>query len=257
MIKDEIGDLLNDYHRWLKDKTIVKQIGADWVEITTPHLDRHNDYIQLYVRKENNYYTITDDGYTISDLADSGCILDSSARRQELLNITLAGFGVKLDNKALTISATQENFPLRKHNIVQAMLAVNDMFYLASPHIENLFFEDVIKWLDLSDIRYTPRVKFAGRIGYDHMFDFVIPKSHNHGERIVQTLSNPNKNNAESLVFKWQDTRENRAGDSKLFALLNNSEKPVSVTIIDAFKNYELIPVLWSDRDKIKDELAA
>jgi hypothetical protein len=256
MIKDEIDILLDDYHRWLKDKTIVKQIGADWVEITTPHLDRHNDYMQIYVRKENDYFILTDDGYIISDLLDSGCSLDSP-RRQELLNITLAGFGIKINRNALITSATPENFPIKKHNIVQAMLAVNDMFYLASPHIENLFFEDVTKWLDLSNIRYTPRIKFIGKIGYDHMFDFVIPKSQSRGERIIQTLSNPNKDNAESLVFKWQDTKENRTNNSRLYALLNDSEKPVSITITNAFKNYGLTPVLWSERDRAKGELSA
>ena len=28
--------------------------------------------------------------------------------------------------------ATPDSFPLRKHNLVQAILAVNDMFYLAA-----------------------------------------------------------------------------------------------------------------------------
>ncbi|MDR3262389.1 MAG: DUF1829 domain-containing protein [Tannerella sp.] len=256
MIKDEIQSLLNNYYLWLKDKTIVRQVGNEWVEITTPHMDRHNDYLQIYVRKEGNKFVITDDGYIISDLLDSGCSLDRP-KRQELLNTTLAGLGVKLQDGKLIVDATPENFPMKKHNIIQAMLAVNDMFYLASPHIENLFFEDVIKWLDLSDIRYTPRVKFSGKIGYDHLFDFAIPKSRNYGERIVQTLSNPNKDYAESLVFKWQDTKENRAVDSTLFVLLNDTERQVSGTIIDAFNNYEIKPVLWSKRDQVKEELAA
>lgn len=37
MIED-IQKLLDDYTRWLKDKTVLKQAGADWVEVTTPHL---------------------------------------------------------------------------------------------------------------------------------------------------------------------------------------------------------------------------
>jgi hypothetical protein len=256
MIKDEINDLVNQYHLWLKDKTVVKQIGADWVEITTPHLDRHNDYMQIYVRKEDGRYTITDDGYIISDLLSSGCDLDTP-RRQELLNVTLAGFGVKIRDNALVVSATYEDFPMKKHNIVQAMLAVNDMFYLASPHIENLFFEDVTKWLDLSNIRYTPRINFKGKSGYDHFFDFVIPKSKSKGERVLQTLSNPKKDSAESLIFKWQDTRETRTDDSQLVVLMNDAERSISGSVIDAFKNYQLNPVLWSERETIKGELAA
>ena len=37
--------LLNQYWKWLKEKTTLRQIN-DWYEITTPYLDRHNDYLQ-------------------------------------------------------------------------------------------------------------------------------------------------------------------------------------------------------------------
>jgi hypothetical protein len=57
------------------------------------------------------------------------------------------------------------------------MLAVNDLFYLAEPFVKSLFFEDVVAWMDESEVRYTPKVKFTGVSGYDHLFDFVIPKS--------------------------------------------------------------------------------
>ena len=83
--------------------------------------------------------------------------------------------------------ASPDNFALRKHNLVQAMLAVNDMFYLAVPMVASLFYEDVVAWLDLHDIRYTPKVKFTGKTGYDHLFDFVIPKSRRQPERIIQS----------------------------------------------------------------------
>jgi hypothetical protein len=257
MIKEEIDLLLNNYIRWLRDKTIVKQIGENWVELTTPHLDRHNDCLQIYARKTDKGYMLTDDGYIISDLINSGCSFEKS-RRKELLSTTLAGFGVELvDDNILCVSATSDNFSLKKHNILQAMLAVNDLFYLASPHIESFFMEDVASWLDLSDIRYTPKVKFVGKIGYDHLFDFVIPKSRHKGERIVHTLSNPQKNIAENLVFKWMDTKETREINSSLYVFLNDTNDSVSSSVIEAFKNYEIKPVLWSKREEKKNELAA
>ena len=168
----EIQRLLNDYVAWLKDKTVLRQID-DWVEVTTPYLDRHNDYVQLYAKKMNGGFVLTDDGYTIDDLEQTGCKLESH-RRQALLKMTLYGFGVQPRDKALEVHAKPENFALRKHNLVQAMLAVNDMFYLAAPMVANLAYEDVAAWLDLHDIRYTPNVKFTGKTGYDHRFDFVI-----------------------------------------------------------------------------------
>jgi hypothetical protein len=68
---------------------------------------------------------LTDDGYTLQDLEQSGCKLDSG-RRQGLLKMTLNGFGVQLNDRALEVHTSPDNFGLRKHNLVQAMLAVND-----------------------------------------------------------------------------------------------------------------------------------
>ncbi|MEZ4601357.1 MAG: DUF1829 domain-containing protein [Syntrophotaleaceae bacterium] len=253
---DEIQNLIKEYTRWLSDKTILKQVNRDWVEMTTPHLDRHNDCLQIYVRKEENGYLLTDDGYIVNDLVSAGCPLDTP-KRQELLKMTLAGFGVQLDKEQLLVHATSENFPLKKHNIIQAMLAVNDLFYLSSPYVASLFYEDVVSWLDLADIRYTPNVKFTGKSGYDHMFDFVIPKSRKQPERIVQAVSNPKKDSAEALVFKWLDTKETRSANSQLYAFLNDSNATVSQAVVDALRNYDLQPILWSEREQAREDLAA
>ena len=155
------------------------------------------------------------------------------------------------------MKATPENFSLKKHNLIQAMLAVNDLFYLASPYVASLFYEDVTHWLDLADIRYTPKIKITGKSGYDHMFDFVIPKSRQQPERIVQAISNPKKDSAETLVFKWLDTREIRSPESRLYAFLNDSVSTVSPSVVDALTNYNLEPVLWSQREVARQALAA
>lgn len=255
-MKDEIQNLIDGYAKWLKDKTALRQVGDDWFEITTPHLDRHNDALQFFIRKADNGYELTDDGYVIGDLIASGCPLDSP-KRQELLRMTLAGFGVSNSGERLSIHATSDNFSLKKHNFIQAMLAVNDLFFLSAPYVASLFYEDVVQWLDLSDIRYTPRVKFTGKSGYDHLFDFVIPKSRHQPERIIQAITNPKKDAVEALMFKWLDTRDTRPAESKLYAVLNDSNAPVSQSVIDAIRNYELYPVLWSQREQVKEKLVA
>src|SRR4030042_1702505 len=156
---NEIQELLDKYLTFLKDKTQLRQI-EEWIEITTPYLDRHNDYIQIYAKKENSGFLLTDDGYTIGDLEQSGCKLQSP-KRQDLLKMTLNGFGVQFQDNEIKVHASPDNFSLRKHNLVQAILAVNDMFYLAEPMVASLFYEDVVTWLDLSEIRYTPTAKFT------------------------------------------------------------------------------------------------
>ena len=253
----DIERLLNDYRAWLKDKTTLRQVNASWIEITTPYLDRHNDALQIYARAENGGYVLTDDSYTIHDLEASGCNLNTE-KRQDLLKMTLNGFGVRVNNEALEVHASPDNFPARKHNLIQAILAVNDLFYLAQPVIESLFLEDVIAWLETNDIRYTPKVKFTGTSGFDHLFDFVIPKSpRRQPERIVQAINRPSRDSAEAFIYKWSDTREVRPPESRAYAVLNDSEQAISGGVLDAFRNYQIEPVPWSHRAQVISALAA
>ncbi len=252
---DEIQQLTDEYHNWLSDKTFLRTI-EDWVEITTPFLDRHNDHMQIYAKPSDGGFILTDDGYTIDDLELGGCKLNTP-KRQDLLQITLNGFGVNRKDNALQVNATLRNFALQKHNLLQAMLAVNDLFYLAQSFTTSLFYEDVVAWLDISEIRYFPNVKLTGKSGYDHHYDFVIPKSNIHPARVLLSITNPSRGTASNTVFAWEDTREARAGGSRAYAILNDDEKPVSESVLDAFRNYDVHPIPWSEREEVRKELAA
>lgn len=251
----DIENLVNQYWNWLQEKTSFQKLDSV-VEITTPYLDRHNDYLQIYVRCQDDGFVLTDDSYIIKDLEHSGCMLDSP-KRKELLETTLNGFGVQAEGKELTVSATPENFAMQKHNLVQSMLAINDLFYLTSSKIENFFFEDVALWLDNSKIRYIPSVKFAGKSGYDNRFDFVIPKSDQKPERVVRVLNRPNRTSIQATVFAWIDTKETRSVDSSAYVILNDDDQKISKDTLTAMKNYEIGAVLWSNRKDVQEELAA
>ena len=119
---EEVSNLMDQYWSWLRDKTKLREIGSH-IEITTPYLDRHNDRLQIYATKSNGHFALTDDGYIIQDLQSSGCELKTKKRRA-LLETTLNGFGVHLKEDALVVQTTPENFAHKKHNLVQAMLAV-------------------------------------------------------------------------------------------------------------------------------------
>jgi len=127
-----INALLAEHGACRNGNTALRQIDNDWVEVTTPHLDRHNDYLQMYIRKDGDGYVFSDDGYTINDLLNSGCALDSP-ERWELLQTTLSGFGVQLDGEHLLLKTTSERFALEKHRFAQAMLAVPSILLASFP----------------------------------------------------------------------------------------------------------------------------
>jgi hypothetical protein len=109
----------------------------------------------------------------------------------------------------------------------------------------------------MNEIRYTPNVKFTGKSGYDHVFDFVIPKSRREPERIVRALNRPDRETTESLAFAWLDTREVRSSESELYAVLNDTDRNPSSAMVDALRNYSIFPILWSQRNEVLDKLAA
>ena len=252
----EVRELLDRYTAWLREKSVTKDLGDGYTEITTPYLDRHNDYIQIYVRAHADGYLLTDGGETIQDLRLSGCDLDTK-RRKELLHQTLRGFGANLDGEAIHIRATSRNFPLRKHNLVQAILGVNDLFYLAAPVVASLFLEDVTAWLTSCGVRFTPRAKFTGKSGYDHNFDFVIPQSISQPERLLRAIGKPNRDMALTLAFSWVDVRDERPVSSHFLAFLNDAEAQPVADVAEALRSYEITPILWSERERFRDELTS
>lgn len=240
--------LVEQYLTWLRQRITVTEVNGV-CEITTPFLDRHNDCLQLYVEPEGKGFSLTDDGYILGDLETSGCPLDTDHRKETLHGILL-GFGVELVDGALVTKATRENFPQRKHALVQAMLAVNDMFVMSKKHTATLFVEDVAVWLDEHDVRYSENIEITGQSGFHHKFDFLIPKSRQAPERLVRAVNQPTKDASTNILFSWTDTQKVRPSNSRCVALLNDLEKDIPADVTTALEHYDVIAIPWSRRDQ-------
>lgn len=247
--------LVESYVAWLRDRIGTEDIDGI-CEITTPFLDRHNDRLQIYVERRGGRLRLTDDGYIMGDLESSGCPLDTPHRREILLAV-LNGFGVHEEEGELVVEASERDFPRKKHSLLQAMLTVNDMFMTARHRVSRLFLEDVGRFLDEHQVRYTPSVEFTGRSGFLHKYDFVIPRSQTMPERIVRAINNPTRDTATSMIFSWTDTRETRPRNSKAYAILNDAEREPSPDVLSAFSQYEVTTLPWSHREQYLGELSA
>jgi hypothetical protein len=86
MNRAECERLIADYLRWLKQGLEVSELEGS-CRIATPFVDRHNDEIEIYVEKRNGGMHLTDDGYTLADLAASGMTFNTEKRRAHLAAI--------------------------------------------------------------------------------------------------------------------------------------------------------------------------
>ncbi|MGA3168135.1 MAG: DUF1828 domain-containing protein, partial [Terriglobia bacterium] len=131
MKRDECQRLIDSYVDLLRQGLSVEEVG-EACELTTPFLDRHNDHLQVYAIRHNGNIVLSDDGYILSDLRTSGLEVDTPKRKM-VLDGVLNGLGVRVENNQLIVEASTKNLGQRLHSLVQAMLAVNDMFVMAQP----------------------------------------------------------------------------------------------------------------------------
>jgi hypothetical protein len=248
MNRAECERLISEYLRWLKEGLRVSELESGCA-IATPFLDRHNDEIEIYVERRDGGFLLTDDGYTISDLRSSGMAFSSEKRKARLTAI-LNGFGVRQEGEEIQVHAMPQDFAQKKHNLLQAMLAVNDMFVMGEEHVLSLFKEDVAAFLELNRIPVFPDFKLSGRSGFDHKFDFGLPKTQRKPQRVVQAINNLTKDQALSFAFAVNDVRAIRAERLETFSFLNDADNPPNADNLVAIKAYDVLPLLWSRRQE-------
>ena len=190
----DCNKIIDEYISWIRDNTVVKTIeeGQSCL-VSSPFLDRHNDHLNIYIVKIGNNFRITDDGYTINDLKMSGLEINTP-KREKIFRTVLNGFGVKTDqNNALYVEASLNNIGQKKHHLLQAILAVNDMYTLSQEMVYSLFKEDVELYLKSNEIYFSKDIKITGKTGFDHNIDFLITASKTKPERLIKTVNNPKR----------------------------------------------------------------
>lgn len=236
-------DFVTSYLAWLKSQFSCRETSA-YTEITTPFLDRHNDQIQIYAVPTLDGWSLTDAGETRSDLEMCGVRFESDKRK------------ALLHDGELTVSADTQSQPQQMNNLIQAVLAVNDLFCLAQPTVYPFFTEDISKWLDEKAIRFSPQVSFSGKSTFSHHYDFLIPKSKQSPERLLKVINTPSRDYAKQVAFSWIDTRETRPTASECFVLLNDAEG-IPSGVLTSLKQYDIVPVPWGEREQFTERLAS
>ncbi|HMO80955.1 MAG TPA: DUF1828 domain-containing protein [Pyrinomonadaceae bacterium] len=218
--------------------------------ISTPFLDRHNDHVEVYLTKTNGNIRISDQGNTIADLKMSGFEV-STPKREQILKTTLNGFGVHVgEGNELYVDANQHNIGQKKHYLLQAIIAVNDMFNLAQETVYSLFKEDVEAFLRSSNVVFSKDIKITGKSGFDHNIDFLIPQSTTYRERLIKAVNTPKKDPIMSAIMAFTDIEQARETPTTQFVIYNDSERTVSSDVINAMVNYDIKPIPWSLRQE-------
>lgn len=243
--------ILDNYIQWIKDNSSIKVINDSGIyEVTTPFFDRHNDHLQIYVKKTDDRFILTDDGYVLNDLEYSGVALDTP-KRKKIFATLLNGYGVKVgEQNELYLEANIGNIGQKKHNLLQAMIAVNDLYTLSSETVLSLFKEDVENYFLSKDIIYSKDIKITGKTGFDHNIDFIISRSKSKPERLIRTVNSIKKDFVLSAIMAFNDIQAVRQQETNNVIIYNDEANPITSDIMNALKTYRVADVPWSKREE-------
>lgn len=249
-----VTSMIDEYAKWLRSRIEIKKISeTDYIEITTPFLDRDNDTIQLFLKgMEDKKIRLSDGGDTISELESIGIDV-SRGRKKELVETILKQNGARLDNSEITVVTTPENFPIAKNNIIRAILAVNDLYYLAPKTVSTVFKEEVEEFLQRNEIRYSTGFGLIGRSGLYQPFHFLIQSAHR--EIVMQAIGRPIRQWISLFIMSWNDVVALRGQGTVSFGVLNDEAVKVDESLIMAMKTYDIKPFLWSRKEMLVSEL--
>ncbi|MBP7482508.1 MAG: DUF1828 domain-containing protein [Lacunisphaera sp.] len=251
MLAIEGKRLIADYLAWLKEGFHTED-SPDHVVISTPFLDPHNDEMQIFVEKQGDNLRLSDDGYTIADLSDMGLDVNTDKREAHVRQI-LNGFGVHLDKSGeLAVTATPRDFPQKKHNLMQAMLAMHDLAVMGQSHVAQFFEEDVAAFLRERGVSFFRNLKLSGRSGFDHHFDFGFSATSRRPESVMQAVNSLSRDLATSVAFAVNDVRLQRGTDAiQAYTIVNDRDVKPSLDYIDALKAYGITVHTWNEREAL------
>jgi len=249
-----IEDCISQYYDWLKNNTFINtNMDSEWVSVTTPFLGLYNDPIEIYIKRENDKYILSDDGATIKGLDLLGANISHSPKRKEWLSYVLQNYGIKLDGcNELTVNADNTNFAQKKHGLISAIAEISDMEVTAKHMVSSLFKDDVKQLLDEQNLIYTPQFITKGSTGLEFTFDFQIAGRTK--EMMIKSFNSLNKINVPNFLFSLEDIRpirERNSGKELLsLAIVNDEDKEIKPEYIMALQSKDTDVIYWSQRNK-------
>ncbi len=253
-MKEKVKGLVKEYYQWLFNKVDVLELEeSEWVITGTPFENFMGDLIDLYIKISGNEIIISDGGETLSNLEFVGVNINKSKRRKQIFENIIMTYGILTDGKSLFVKATEKDFVKKKHQLIQAILQISDMFLLTKENVASIFKEDVKNFLEEEDIPFTEDILLRGKSGLEFNIDFLVFSKNT--EKIIKATNNPNKNTIATFLFAWEDVKEIREKKKALDAIMifNDTNKKIPEEYLTALEQKNAYYILWSERYEPKN----
>lgn len=154
--------------------------------------------------------------------------------------------------ESLFVEADAATLPQKKHALIQAILAVNDMHMMSRENVLAFFKEDVMAYFrEKIRIPFVPDIKLPGKTGYDHSIDFIFPATSSSPERLVKTVNKATKDRIQSVVFTFFDVQALRQEENQSILIYNDAEAELNADAKKALSQYSVSAIPWSAKESL------
>lgn len=253
----------DEYIKWIRDNTHFTNVLNNAVELSSPFIDSLSENIKLYIEPDSNRFKVTDDGYTIWNLDSLGSSIRKGSQRFFMLQSIVERYNISYDedNKELFIYAQQKDLGQAIHSLLQSTLAISDLLQINKKTIKNLFFEEVNEYFNENEDVFDPfpDIEIQGKSKLTHRFDYLMNVK-NKEKKLVRLVNNLDQVQLERTLLSWQDTSKQRLKRYKenlgMVVLINDKNKPISDSFDEAFKQYDIDPIEFSNKTAVKESLS-
>lgn len=251
-----IDQLKQEYLEWTQKKLKFER-NDGFVEIVTPFVDMHHDYVSLFCSKESNGYKLSDDGYLINELNDLGVDVTKSSKRNQFFTMTLNIFGISFDSSTSELYVkfhTLSEYPERQQRLIQCVMRVSDMLLTSRNRVISFFTEDIANYFLENDVFFNESASFIGRSGRGQTFDFALPRTKRVKPKLIKAINNPTSESYKDPLLSFIDVQETKS-DHGFLVVANDTNIAISDKFVQSLENYNIKVLPWSDRNKWVEEI--
>lgn len=133
MPQDDYIDLVQGYEKLIHDSMSIRNdLPNGWCAISTPFLDSDNDGLVVYVKREGERITLSDDFYILSWLRPAyGDSSEESKKRNRQAIQVICNYQILVTpEKEMVMETDVEHFASSFHFFLRAMMAASDILSL-------------------------------------------------------------------------------------------------------------------------------
>ncbi|MDN7144400.1 DUF1828 domain-containing protein [Liquorilactobacillus mali] len=252
----ETKEWISQYTEWLNQNYTIQNLEQG-DEITTPFTNTIGDNIRIYVKPlKDNLIELSDDGNTLNDLDLMGIDMTTSTRNKLLVNV-LNQYNIKKNDDILKTESTPQNFPIKKQELLQTLLRVDDLFMTKKSLATDIFLQEVLSYFEENNFGGLPDYSLDGNTGNNYRYNYALGPTKKRPLTLFQIMNNPSFQRLAAEAYALNDISQetNLKNKKPKLVIIYNSVYKIKEKSKNVTASSGIDAISWNNKEKLKNYL--